>query len=54
MPGKPVGLTYIAIVTEADEVIKRYVWQGDRIQNKAQASGTALQLLIDYLQGAVK
>lgn len=51
MPGKPVGLTYIAIVTEADEVIKRYVWKGDRIQNKEQSADAALVLLKSYLEG---
>ncbi len=49
MPGKPVGLTYIGLVTETDEIIKRYVWQGNRIENKEQSAGAALALLVEYL-----
>ena len=38
MPGKPVGLTFIAGADEADDRVERHVWQGDRIQNKEQST----------------
>ena len=52
MPGKPVGLTYIAVVAEADEIVKRYVWHGSRTENKEQSADAALNLLKSYLEGA--
>lgn len=50
MPEKPVGLTYIALVTEMETVVERYVWNGDRIRNKEQSAEAALALLARYLQ----
>ncbi len=50
MPDKPVGLTYIALVSDHDEVIERHVWQGNRLENKAQSADAALRLLKEYLQ----
>lgn len=49
-PEKPVGLTYIALVSENDEVIERHVWRGNRIENKAQSADAALALLKNYLE----
>lgn len=49
MPGKPVGLTYIAIVTDSDELIERHVWQGDRVSNKEQSAQAALEMLGRHL-----
>ncbi len=51
MPGKPVGLTYLALVSDRDEVIERHVWQGNRRENKAQSADAALRLLLRYLEG---
>jgi len=48
-PEKPVGLAYIALSAEASERCQRFVWEGDRLQNKAQSAEAALQLLISYL-----
>ena len=50
MPEKPVGLVYIALSTEDDERCQRFVWSGDRRQNKDQSAEAALQLLISYLE----
>jgi PncC family amidohydrolase len=50
MPGKPVGLTFIALADEAGEKVERHVWTGDRIQNKEQSAQAALSLLENYLQ----
>ena len=50
MPGKPVGLTYIAVADDAGEQVERHVWQGSRVQNKEQSAQAALTLLKNYLQ----
>ncbi len=49
-PGKPVGLTYIALVDNTGEVIERHIWQGDRIQVKEQTAEAALDLLRRHLE----
>jgi PncC family amidohydrolase len=50
MPGKPVGLTWIALsAREADEA-RQFIWDGEREANKAQSAEAALDLLADYLQ----
>jgi nicotinamide-nucleotide amidase len=51
MPGKPVGLTFIAVADEAGEKVERHVWHGDRIQNKEASAQAALMLLKNYVQG---
>lgn len=49
MPNKPVGLTYIALTSARDEIVERYVWPGNRIENKEQSAEAALALLKRYL-----
>lgn len=51
MPGKPVGTTWIGLVTNEDEWAKLFQFSGNRVQNKSQAAEAALQLLFDLLQG---
>ncbi len=49
-PGKPVGLVYIALVDRAGwERCERYVWPGERVENKELSALAALRLLADYL-----
>ena len=50
MPGKPVGLTYIALAARDAELCHRHVWQGDRLANKEQSVEAAFRLLLTYLQ----
>ena len=50
MPEKPVGLTYIALADADGEIVKRYVWSGDRVQNKTHSAQAALTLLKEYLE----
>jgi PncC family amidohydrolase len=50
MPGKPVGLTFIALADGVGEKVERHVWNGNRIQNKEQSAQAALLLLKSYLQ----
>ena len=49
-PGKPVGLTYIALAAEDLERCERYLWRGDRRANKEQSAEAALAMLREYLE----
>lgn len=49
LPGKPVGLTWIAIATHNFDQAKSYIWEGDRETNKSQSAEAVLNLLKDYL-----
>jgi PncC family amidohydrolase len=48
MPGKPVGLVYIALADAESARCERYVWQGDRLANKQQSADAALQMILDW------
>ncbi len=54
LPNKPVGTTWFGLVTPEGERSFLRHFDGDRLQNKLQASEVALQLLMDYLQGGLK
>ena len=49
-PEKPVGLTYIALAAPDIEIVERYVWSGDRRENKACSAEAVLDLLRRYLE----
>jgi PncC family amidohydrolase len=49
IPDKPVGLVYIALSTPECDVCQRWVWDGNREQNKAHSARAALEMLADYL-----
>lgn len=49
-PEKPVGLVYIALAAEEKVRCERHIWNGDRLQNKAQSAEAALETLIAYLR----
>jgi PncC family amidohydrolase len=51
-PTKPVGLTYVALVTHDAQWCRRYVWTGDRSSNKRLSARAALELLKEYLDTA--
>ncbi len=51
MPDKPVGTTWIGLSTTEGDWVRKFVWDGDRLQNKAYSADAALQLLMDYLEG---
>ncbi len=44
-PGKPVGLTYVAIDSEKHSAVKKHVWPFDRTGNRLASVGAALDLL---------
>lgn len=48
-PEKPVGLVYIALAAEEGMRCKKHIWNGDRLQNKAQSAEAALEMLLAYL-----
>jgi nicotinamide mononucleotide (NMN) deamidase PncC len=50
-PEKPVGTTWIGLVTAEEEWAKIFYFTGDREGNKTAAVDAALDLLLDYLQG---
>ncbi|MFN2197162.1 MAG: CinA family protein [Anaerolineales bacterium] len=48
-PEKPVGLTWIGICTPHMEKAWKFVWEGNRLQNKEQSAEKALELLVQTL-----
>ncbi len=51
-PGKPVGLVYIGLSTQAGEQVREFHWMGDRAENKTLSAEAALEMLYAYLTGA--
>ena len=47
---KPVGLTYIGVITPEGERVERYQWSGDREANKQASAEAALELLLRALR----
>jgi PncC family amidohydrolase len=50
MPGKPVGLTWVALSARNTDQARQFIWSGDREENKAQSAEAALALLHGYLE----
>lgn len=50
---KPVGLTFIGLCAADGVWVRRFVFEGDRAQNRASTADAALQLLVEYLDGAL-
>lgn len=47
---KPVGLTYIGLAGPRDLLrVERYVWAGDRVENKLASVEAALRLLLEAI-----
>lgn len=49
-PEKPVGTTWVGLVTPEGEWARKFIFNGDREQNKAASAEAALQMLLDCLQ----
>ena len=49
---KPVGLAWIAVITPRRERVERYVWKGDRRENKESMADQALSLLLEALESS--
>jgi len=50
MPGKPVGLVYIALSSRDREHVEHFVWDSDREGNKIRSADAALAMLKEYLE----
>jgi PncC family amidohydrolase len=48
-PAKPVGTTYVALVTGDTERVKHVCWQGDREENRRLSVQSALRILLEHL-----
>jgi PncC family amidohydrolase len=46
---KPVGLVYIAISTLNNTEVKKFLFSGNRLQNKESTCNAALTMLLDHL-----
>ena len=51
LPGKPVGLVYIALSARDFDRCERYLWPHNREGNKVASADAALTLLLEYLKG---
>jgi PncC family amidohydrolase len=51
LPDKPVGTTWVGLSTEDGDWARKFIWQADRLRNKALSADAALQLVLDYLEG---
>lgn len=49
-PGKPVGLTYVAVDSDKHSAVKKRVWTFDRAGNRLASVGAALDLLEEALE----
>lgn len=49
--GKPVGLTYVAVVDATSSAVRRHQWTGDRAENKRSSAMAALELLLEQVDG---
>ena len=53
-PEKPVGTTWIGLVTPDGEWTRHFIWDGNRPKNKALSADAALEIVLDYLDGNLK
>ncbi len=49
-PTKPVGLVYAGIATPDGVKARRFLFNGDRLQNKESFANAALSMLLEYLE----
>jgi len=52
-PSKPVGLTYVAVADARGSDVRRFVWSGDRSQNREETARAALEMLIERVSVAI-
>jgi len=50
LPGKPVGLAFIALSARNTERVERFVWESDREGNKSCSADAALTMLKEFLE----
>ncbi len=50
LPEKPVGTTWIGLVTPDGESAQVFYWKGNRRENKEQSAEAAMRMVIEYLE----
>ena len=50
LPGKPVGTVWVGLSAGNNAWAWRFLWHGDRIQNKENSAQAVLQIVLDYLE----
>lgn len=50
LPGKPVGLVYVALSARTYERVEHFSWKSDRESNKMQSAEAALAMLKEFLE----
>jgi PncC family amidohydrolase len=50
-PAKPVGLTYVAVADALGTEVRRFVWAGDRTENREATARAAIELLLERIPG---
>jgi PncC family amidohydrolase len=51
MPEKPVGTTWIGLSARDGDWARKFIWDGNRRNNKERSAEAALQFVLDYLNG---
>jgi len=51
IPGKPVGLVWIGLSSPDGDHAWKFLWKGDRIENKENSAQAALEILLGFLTG---
>ncbi len=51
-PQKPVGLTWVAVVTPEARAVRSFVFMSDRVGNKLEASQSALTMALELVNDA--
>jgi nicotinamide-nucleotide amidase len=49
-PDKPVGMVWIGLSAEDKEEAWKFLWKGNRGENKEQSAQKALEILLEYLK----
>jgi nicotinamide-nucleotide amidase len=47
---KPIGLVYIGLSTKKNTIVKKYLFKGNRIDNKISTCNAALKMIYEYLR----
>jgi PncC family amidohydrolase len=50
LPGKPVGLTWVALSAREVEIAEQYLWTGDRVANKERSAEAVLEMVVAHLE----
>jgi PncC family amidohydrolase len=50
LPEKPVGTTWIGVVTSGSEQAQVYYWEGNRRENKERSADAAMKFAIEFLE----